>query len=161
MLINTIYRQAMEFIDRAHPFRVAFRKVIINCYNMHSPACQSIKENRKSCNNCFSFTGSHLCDLPLMKGNTTNELNIIMDHIPGYLISSGNPLIAPKSFAAVDCYAFPCSSQIPVILSCRDLKYTVLLKSFCCLFNNCKSPWNKLIQCYFQLFVDLFFNLIY
>ena len=161
MLIDAINSKSMEFIDRPHPFGVALREIIIYCNNMYTSSGQRIKENRKSSYYSFSFTCSHLCNFPFVKSYTSNKLNIIMNHVPGNLITSCNPLIAPNCFVTFNSYAFSGGSQISVILSCRYFKYAILFESFCSFFNYCKSSWYKLIKCYFNLLIDLFFNFIY
>ena len=39
---------------------------------------QSIQVERQSCDKCFSLTGAHFCDDPIMKGNTSDQLHIIV-----------------------------------------------------------------------------------
>src|SRR5450756_1767038 len=129
----------MKLIYRAHPFRVAFRKVVIYSYNMHSPACKCVEEYRKGGNDCLTFTCTHLCDFTFMKSNSPDKLNIIMHHIPQDLITSGYPTVTPKSFISFYCNAFPCSCKVSVVLLSSHFQNTILLKSSGSLFYYCKS----------------------
>ena len=121
---------------------------------MDASSCKSIQEYRKCSNQCFAFSRCHFCYLPFMKGNPSNQLDIVVNHIPGYLIAPGNPFIAPYCFISLNRNAFPGCCKIPVILQCRDFKIFVLLKSSCSLLHNGKSPWQKSIES----FLNLFFN---
>ena len=65
----------------SHPLGVTLCKVIINCNYVNSFSFESIKISRKSCNKCFSFTGSHLGNSSLMKYYSTYKLNPEMSHV--------------------------------------------------------------------------------
>ena len=71
MLIDTVYTQAMEHIERAHPFRVTLSQIVIDCNHVYTITCQGIQEYRQCSNQGFTFTGSHFRNLTLMQYNTT------------------------------------------------------------------------------------------
>ena len=78
---------------------------------MHTLTGKRIQEHRKGSHKSLTFTGSHLCDtvgdLTLVhytvKHHTTDELNIVMTHIPFHEIASGEPLCLVDRFVAVYC----------------------------------------------------------
>src|SRR4030042_1658798 len=127
---------------------------------MDAPSGQSIQKHRKGGNNCFPLTSCHLCDFSFMKGYTTNQLNIIVNHVPGDLISASYPAVLPVSIISLYGNAFPCSRKVPVILSCRNFQHTVFLEPPCCLFHYCKCRRNTLIENLLQLIINSFFNLV-
>ncbi|EKD32057.1 MAG: hypothetical protein ACD_77C00182G0002 [uncultured bacterium] len=102
VLVYTIYLQAVELIKRPHPLGVPFRKVVVHCDHMNSFTRKCIKKNREGCYKGFTFTSCHLCNFSLMQNNTSKKLNIIMDHIPYYPVTSCHPVVLPFSFIAFD-----------------------------------------------------------
>ena len=71
MLIDAIHTQAMEHIQRTHPFRVTLSQVIINGYDMHTVSGQRIEEYRKRSHQGLTFTCRHFGNLALMQYDTT------------------------------------------------------------------------------------------
>src|SRR5664280_759545 len=161
MFIDAIDRKAVKLINRAHPLRVTFRQVIVDSYNMNSSAGKSIKKNRQRSDNRFTFTCRHLCNLSLMKRNSSKELDVIVNHIPDYLIPACDPTVFPVSLIAFDCYALPCRCKIPVILHSSHFKLAVFLEPPGSLLHYCKSLWNTFIKNRFQFFIDLLLDLVY
>ena len=71
MLIDAVYTQAMEHIERSHPFRVTLSQVIVHGNHMYTITRQGIQEYRQCSNQGFTFTGCHFSNLTLMQYNTT------------------------------------------------------------------------------------------
>ena len=69
---------------------------------MDTLACDSIQEHRQRSHECFTFTGSHLGDLSLMQDNTTDKLDIVMNHVPGNLVTACHPVILPQRLVTLD-----------------------------------------------------------
>ncbi len=127
---------------------------------MDASSCKSIQEYRKCGNQCFAFSRRHFGYFPFMKGYPTDQLDIVVDHVPGYLIAPGNPFIAPYCLITLNSYAFPGCREIPVVLQCRDLKKFVLLESSGSLLHYGKSPWQKGIESFLYLFFNNFLQLV-
>ena len=49
---------------------------------MYTIACEGIEEHGKGSHEGLTFTSSHLGNLSLMEYNTTEELHIIVNHLP-------------------------------------------------------------------------------
>ena len=64
----------------AHPFGVTACKIIVDCYDMYTLACKTVKVCRKCSNQSFTFTCFHFGDSALMKYDTTYNLYRIMFH---------------------------------------------------------------------------------
>ena len=62
---------------------------------MYTLACQRIEEYRKGCDEGLSLTRGHLGYLALVKHYTTDELDVVMNHVPGDFIASGEPVVLP------------------------------------------------------------------
>ena len=71
MLVDTIYAQTMEHIERAHPFRVTFSQIIVHGYYMNTVTGQCVQKYRQSSYQCLTFTGRHFGNLTLMQHYAT------------------------------------------------------------------------------------------
>ena len=114
VLVDAVYAEAMEHIERAHPLGVSLGEVVVHCYHMHSLAGQCVKEHRKGRHEGLSFSCSHLGYLSLMEDDTSYELNIIVDHVPCDFVSAGHPMVLPYCIVAVYGHKFLGCAEIAV-----------------------------------------------
>ena len=75
-------RQAEKLIDRAHPFAVARRQVIVDRDDMDAPAGQRVEINRQRGDERFAFAGRHFGDLARDAGHAADKLHVEGDHLP-------------------------------------------------------------------------------
>ena len=136
----------MEHVERAHPLGVSFRKVVIDCNDMYSLTCQCIKEYRTSRDKSLSFTRSHFGDLSLVKDDAADKLDIIMDHIPGDLVSAGHPMVVPYGIISVNLHKILGCTQYAVEFSGFHPYSLVLLESACRRFHHCKRDRKYLVK---------------
>ena len=102
MLVDTVHAQAMEHVQRSHPFRVSFGQVVVYRHHVHALSGQGVQEHRQRSHEGLSFTGGHLRDFSFVQDDTADELHIVMHHIPRNLVSAGHPMVAPDCFVSVD-----------------------------------------------------------
>ena len=102
MLVDTIYREAVEHIERSHPLRVTLSQVVVHGYYVYTITCQCVEEDRGSTYEGLTLTGSHLCNLTLVENNTTEELYVVMDHFPLHIVAAGSPVVVIDSLVTVD-----------------------------------------------------------
>ena len=115
VLVDAIHAQAVELIKGAHPLRVTLAQVIIDRHNVHSLACKGIEENGKGCNKGLALACRHLGHTTLTVAFTgllcriltaavqhyaTNQLDVIMHHIPGHFVAAGHPMVHPNGLIA-------------------------------------------------------------
>ena len=74
--------EAEKFVNRAHPFRVARRQVIVHRHHMDAAAGQRIEINRHGGHERFAFAGGHFGDLPRVQRHAANELDVERNHLP-------------------------------------------------------------------------------
>ena len=160
VLVDTIYAETVELIERSHPLGVTFREVVVHCDYMYSLSCQRIEEYRKCRNESLTLSCSHLGDLTLMKNNTTDELNVIVNHIPCDLISAGNPVVLPEGIVAIDSHKVLACTQVAVELCRLDLDYRILLESACCRLHDCESLRKNIVESLLDSLVDSLHKLI-
>ena len=102
MLVDTVYRQAVEHVERAHPLGISLGEVIVDRHDVDSLARKGIEENRECCHKGLSFTGCHLGDLSLMENDTADELDIVVNHVPGDFVAAGHPMVLPDGLVVLD-----------------------------------------------------------
>ena len=102
VLVDTIYTETMEHIEWSHPFGVTLGEVVVDGHHVDSVAGEGIEEYGEGGHEGLTFTRCHLGNLSLMEYDTTEELHIIVDHLPGQVVASGSPVIVVDSLVAVD-----------------------------------------------------------
>ena len=109
VFINTIDAQSMELKKRCIPLGVTFCKVIVHGYDVYALSSKCIEEDRKCRNQGFSFSCPHFRDFTTVQHHTTDELYVIMDHVPSYFRTCGQPWIFIGHLFAPDVHIFMCS----------------------------------------------------
>ena len=102
VLVDAIYRETIEHIERSHPLRVTLSQVIVDSYDVNTIAGQGIQEYRTGTNEGLTLTSSHLGNLALVQNNTTEELNVVVDHFPLEVIATCSPVIVVDSLVTID-----------------------------------------------------------
>ncbi len=116
---------------------------------MHSVARQGIKENGERRHQGFTLTCCHLGYLALMKHNATENLHVIMYHLPLLVIASRCPMIVVDSLIAIngDEVFGGISSQLAVEICCRDNGFLIFRKTTCGVLDNTKGHRHHFIKC--------------
>ena len=104
MLVNTIYSQTVEHIQRPHPLRVTFGKVVVHGHHVHTFVRQSVEEDWQSSYQRLTFTRGHLGNLTLMQYHAAYQLHVIVHHIPNHFVAACSPRVVIDSFIAVYFY---------------------------------------------------------
>ena len=102
VLVDTVYGRTVEHIERAHPFGVTLGEVVVDGHDMHAAFRQGAEEHREGGHQGLTFTGRHLGDFAGVENDTTDELHIVVDHIPGDFVSAGHPFVFPDSLVPFD-----------------------------------------------------------
>ena len=135
VLVYTVYRKAVEHIERAHPLRVTLGEVVVDCDYMDAFSCECVKEYRKGCDEGLTLTGRHLGDLALVEYYTADYLDVIMDHVPGNLVTAGDPVVLVDcdilSVALFYPYEILVNAEFTVKVGCGNLYLRVLREPAC------------------------------
>ena len=77
---------------------------------------QRVEEHRERRDERLALTGLHLRYLASVQGRTTDQLNIVVHHVPLYFRTGSHPGIAPRGLVAVDgdAAALGCDVPIPI-----------------------------------------------
>ena len=131
----------MKFKQHSHPFAITFCQIVIHCYNMHSLSWQSIKINWQSSNQSLSFPCCHFSNFSLMQHSSSNQLHIVVNHIPFHWCSPCNPNFVKIGFVSRNINIIFYCGKIFVIFSRCNLYLFIFCKSFCSFFYNGKGLW--------------------
>ena len=102
MLIDTVNTQSVEHIERAHPLGVTLGQVVVHGHHMHTVTSERIQEHGQGSHKGLTFTRCHLGDLSLMEHLATEELNVVVDHLPLQVVSSCGPVVMVDSLVTVN-----------------------------------------------------------
>ena len=121
----------MEHIERTHPLGVTFSKVVIDCYYVHAFVCHSVEEDRQGCHQGFTLTSCHLGNFTFVEYYATDELHIIVYHIPYVLVTTSSPAIGVDGFVVFNFYEVEAAigSQVAIHLGSGDYDFLVLCKT--------------------------------
>ena len=160
MLVDAIDRQSVEHIERSHPLRVTLGEVVVDRNDMHTVACERIEEHRQRCHERLTLTCCHLGDFSLMEHGTTDELHVVVDHVPHRLVASSFPLVVPDGLVAVDIHKIVGLRQFSVEIGGSDLNLLVLGESSCRFLYDGKDHRQVFIKSLLKDVENFFFQLV-
>ncbi len=97
--IDTSYGEAVELVNRSHPFRVAAGKIIVHGHHMHSFSGKSVEEYGQCGYEGLTLAGSHLGDVighlvaihHAVEHHASDQLHVIVHHVPSHGVATGHP----------------------------------------------------------------------
>ena len=160
VFVNAVHRQSVEHIERSHPLGVSFGKIVIDSDHVYTLACERIQEYRERSNESLALTCSHLGNLALMQDDTADDLHIIVHHIPGDLISAGDPVVLPQCLVTLDLYEIPGRAEITVEIICSNLHDRILREPAGCGLHDSECLRKNLVQHFLDLLIFLLHELV-
>ena len=162
VFVDTIHGQAMEHIERTHPLRVTFSQVVVHCHHVYALVGHSIEEDWQGSHKGFTLTRSHLGYLAFVEYDTTNELHIIVHHVPHVLIAASCPFVKINRLIAIYLHEVKAtiSCQVTVHLSSSNNNLLVLGKTTSSALHNGKYLWQYLTQYILVSNLDIFFDMV-
>ena len=127
---------------------------------MDSLSGKSIKKNRKSSHESLTLTCCHLSNLTLMKNDTTDQLHIIMDHIPGHLVTTGHPMVLPKCIIPFDAHKLLGCTKVTVELSRLYFDDRIFLETACCGLHDCKCLRKNLVKNLLDCLINFLYQFV-
>ena len=131
---------------------------------MNTVACQGIQEYRQGSHEGLTLTRSHLGNLTLMEHSTTEELYVVVYHLPFQVVASGRPVVVVDGLVAVDGdeVLLRVGSQFAVEVGSRHHRLLILGKAASRLLHDAECHGHHLVQsllilvqCLFVQFVNL------
>ncbi len=161
VFVDCVNFKAVKLHQHAHPFRVTLSEIIVDGNHVDTPAGKCVKVNGQRGYQRFTFTGGHLGYLTFMQDNATDELHIVMHHIPFYEVTAGHPFVGILSFVTHDVYVIEFGGQLAVVVSGRNLHNIILFKAAGGNTHYGKSLGKYLVEHHFYLSCDFFLQLVY
>ena len=93
VVLKAIHAKSQEVEQGGIPFAITTCQVIVYGNHVNTTFSKGVEVGRKRTYQRFSFSRCHLRDFSAMQCNTTNQLNIVVDHIPTDFSSSGRPFV--------------------------------------------------------------------
>ena len=128
---------------------------------MYAVASQCVEEYRQGSHQCFTFTGRHFSNLTFVQYDTTEQLYVVVDHIPGDFVTTCNPMVVVESLIAVDFHKIVFGSQITVEVICRYFDCFVFGKTAGRIFHDGEYFGKGFFQYHFHLIRDVLFDFVY
>ena len=161
MVIDAIDGQSVKFEKWCIPLSISSGQVVIHRYDMHASFCQCVEIGWECGNQRFTLSRLHLSDFTLMQYYSTNELHIVVNHVPNNFCSGSFPLVFPGSCFTADFYIVFFGSYFFVVLrSCND-NFLILSKSPSGFFHHSKAQRKDFDKHFFQFLVTVTFELVY
>ena len=153
----------MEHIERAHPFRVTLCEVVVHRHHVYAVTCQCIEEHRACSHQCLTLTRRHLGNLTLMQHRTTEELHVIMHHLPLQVIAACSPVVVVYSLVTVyrDEVLLRIRCQFTVKVSSSNHRLLVLSETASRILNDRESHRIHHVECLLQLVQRLLLQFVY
>ena len=172
MLVDTIDTQAVEHIERSHPFGVTAREVIVHGHDMHTLVGEGVEEDGQGSDERLTFTGSHLGDGTALllvvfdcsvEHDAAEELHVIVHHIPCDFVTTRHPMVVVESFVAInlDKVKTRVGSQVLVELGGGHFGGLVLGKTTGCRFDNREGLGEDIGQRDFVLLTDFLLEFVH
>ena len=102
MLVDAIDAEAVELVERSHPFRVTLGQIVVHRDDVNAVARQCVEEHGQRCHQRFTLTRRHFRDFSLMQGNTAEQLHVVVNHLPFQVVAACRPVVVVDGFVAVD-----------------------------------------------------------
>ena len=176
MHIDTIDRQTVELIHRAHPLAVTTRQIVVHRYYVYALASQCVKEYGQCCNQSLTLTRCHLgnttakflvvrvlqtLDTTQVQYDTTKQLAVVVNHIPLQQVTACDPTILINGFALlVDRHEILASRQVLIELRCRHHDLLALRETASRRLHNCKCVGQNVVEFLLDLLIDNLFELL-
>ena len=162
MLVNTIYGQTVEHIERPHPLRVTFGKVVVHGHHVHTFVRQSVEEDRQCSHQRLTFTRGHLGNLTLMQYHAAYQLHVIVHHIPNHFVAACSPRVVIDGFIAVYFYKIKTCVGCQIAVHLRSSHYHgfVLSEATSSTFHHSESIRQNIHQFFVINIQHLFFKVI-
>ena len=91
VLVNAVDGEAMEFVERTHPLGVSTCEVVVDGHHVDASASEGVEENGQRRHEGLSFPRLHFGRLAAVKGHPTDQLHVVVHHVPGHFRPRSRP----------------------------------------------------------------------
>ncbi len=145
----------MELIERTHPLRVTFCKVVVDGHHVYALTRQCVEEHRECSHESLTLTGRHLRNVVrslvavhyAVEHHAADKLHIVVHHVPSHLVAAGKPACAIDSLVALYRHEILTGNgKIAICLSGCHLDCVVLCETACRLLHHGKHLREHLVK---------------
>ena len=129
VLVDAVHGQAVEHIQRTHPLGVTLGQVVVDGHHMDTLAREGVQEHRERGDEGLALARRHFRDLALMQGDAADQLDVIVDHVPGDLVAARQPVVAVYGLVPLDVHKVVVHGQVAVELRGGDGDGGILLEA--------------------------------
>ena len=161
MPVDTVDRQAVELIQRAHPFRVTSGEVVVDRYHVDALLGQCVQEYGKRCHEGFTLAGCHFGDFTFVQDHSAEQLAVVVDHIPRDRVAAGHPAVTVNGFVSVDTDEVLFGGQVAVEICRGHYDLAVLCKTAARIFHDSERFGQDFVEFFLDFAVDLLGQMVY
>ena len=160
VLVDAIHGKAEELVHRAHPLGVTLGQVVVHSDHMNALARQCVKVNWQRSHEGLAFTSGHLSNLALVQHDTTDDLAVVMHHVPSHHVAAGHPAVLEISLVAHDGDVLVFGSQFAVEVGGRHFHGLVFAEVFGGGLHHRERLGKNLVQCLLDVVKFLFLKFV-
>ena len=161
VLVDTVYAEAVEHVQRAHPLRVTLGEVVIHRDDVDTITREGIEEDGERSDESLTFPRSHLGDLTLVEDCTPEELHIVVHHVPGDLIATSEPVVLIDSHIIFDADEVVADAEVAVKVRSLDADLGVLGEAATRALDDGEGLGVDFVEDDLELVEDLLLELVY
>ena len=162
VLVDAVHTQAVELVERSHPFRVTFGQIVVDSHHMYATACQCAEEDGAGGHQRLSFARCHFGNLSLCEHHSAKELDVVVDHIPQRVVASRHPMVVVDGLGAVfgDFHEILGQCQFLVIVCGGNFECFVFRESPCRVLHDAEGFGESLVKGFVEPFEDILFQTV-
>ena len=155
VLVNAVDGEAVEFVERPHPLGVATREVVVDGHHVDAAAREGVQEDGQRGHQGLAFPRLHLGRLAAVKGHPSDELHVVVHHVPRHRRSGSRPRLLPVGLVAFDGHEVAVGRNLAVHVCRRHLHGAFGSKTAGRLLHEGKRLGHDVGQDFFNALVDL------
>ena len=160
VFVDAVYREAVELVERAHPFGVSLGEVVVHGYQVHAKAGEGVEINGQGGHQGLAFSRGHFRNTAQMEDGTADQLYVVVHHVPFDGAAGGGPGVVPNGRIALDAQSVHPLGQFPVHV-CGGYPEIACAEPACRFPDHRKSFGKDFCKLGFGLFVGFFVEGVY
>ena len=160
MLVDAVHAEAVELEEHTHPLGVALGQIVVDGHHVHTLAGQSVEVDRQRGHQRLALARGHLGNLAAVEYHATDNLHVVVHHVPGDLVAAGHPVVPVESLVALDGDGRVRSREVAVVVCGGNLHRLVLRKTLGGLLHHSEGLGQNLIEHLLRLVVARLFQFV-
>ena len=161
MLVDAVHRQAVEHIERPHPFAVALGEVVVHGHYVYAVAREGVEEHGEGGHEGLTFTRCHFGYFALMQHHAAEELHVVVHHVPLCVVAAGNPVVLVDSLVALDAHKVLRGGEFAVEVGGGHGDFLVLREAACRFLHDGEGIGQCGVEGFLEAFEHFLFEFVY